>query len=175
MGQKATTIKMKATQNINYRFVCEHCKNLSRWQYFIVTNEEEAQAGGWYAHLTPEEETQLKNKVQKGLREKVDSVMTACGKHKYPFNDFCPTCGKHQSWGDNTLYQKLLEVPLCVGVLTAAVLWMTSLLETSFSLWVILGSTGVTLIATLAYVIWRKVQISDITKKFFPEIDWSGK
>jgi len=126
------------------------------------------------ACLTPDEERQLKDKAEKGLQEEVNGVMAACRAHKYPFSDICPTCGKHQSWGVDKFFQKLIEVPVSVCILVTALLWMTSLLETGFSLWIIQGSTGVSLICLIIYVIWQNTNFR-YHKKYSPEIDLSGK
>ncbi len=173
MGQKVTTFKASAVYPIRYRFTCEHCGYSGGWRPYTFTNEEQMTAGGWNARLTPEEENELNKKVSEGLQRKVSDAMNACRRQRYPFDDVCPRCKKHQSWGNHTLYQYIVVVPVCVAVLLVGLFWMTSLLEKDFGWWVILAVTGASLLGTIVYVLWRKAQTGGVANKRLPEIDWS--
>ncbi len=173
MGQKATTFKVKAIRTIKYRFTCEHCMRPSGWMSFTFQSEEQAVADGWNARLSAQEEKTLNDKATLDVEEKLSYAMRAAQKRKYPFSDLCPYCSKHQSWGNNALYGYLLSVPVCVCVLTAAFLWMFSLLDNDFALWAIIIATAGSLVATLAYVVFRTKQTAKTAKRHLPEIDWN--
>lgn len=173
MGQKETTFKASAVYPIRYRFTCEHCGYSEGWRSYVFTNEEQLTAGGWNARLTPEEEKELNRKAAEGLQNKVSDAMTACQFQRYPFNDSCPRCKKHQSWKNRALYQYILFVPICVCTLLTAMLWMTSLLDNGFAIWLIIIVTAASLIGTLIYVFLRKIQTGNVTRKLLPEIDWN--
>lgn len=172
MGQRVTTFKASAVYPMRYRFTCEHCGYSDGWQTFIFTNEEQITAGGWNAHLTPEEESELNEKVSKGLQRKVSDAMTACQHGRYPFNDTCPRCKMHQSWKNRFLYEYVLIVPICVCALLTAILWMFSLLDKGFAIWMILIATAASLIGTLIFILLRKRQTAHV-KRLLPEIDWN--
>lgn len=172
MGQKVTTFKASAVYPIRYRFTCEHCGYSGGWRPYTFTNEEQMTAGGWNARLTPEEENELNKKVSEGLQRKVSDAMNACRRQQYPFDDVCPRCKKHQSWKNRFLYQYILIVPVCVCALLTAILWMASLLDKDFAIWLILIATAASLIGTIIYVFLRKRQTAHV-KKLLPEIDWN--
>ena len=174
MGQKVTTFKAYSAQPIQYRFFCEHCSRNSGWRSYTIHHEECLELGGWNARLSPEQEKELNAKALAELQKKIGNAMGDCQTQRYPFSDICPFCGKHQSWGNKTLCQYIFSVPVCVGTLLTAILWMTSLLDNAFAWWIILSSTAASLIGTLIYVIRRKAQTSG-TAKNIPEIDWRGK
>lgn len=173
MGQKATTFKATSIYPIKYRFTCEHCGYSGEWRSHTFSYEEQLTINGWNAHLTPGQEKELNAKAAAGLRQKVDDAIRACQSQKYPFSDICPRCKKHQSWGNHTLYQYIVVVPVCVAVLLVGLFWMTSLLEKDFGWWVILAVTGASLLGTIVYVLWRKAQTGGVANKQLPEIDWS--
>lgn len=172
MGQKVTTFKASAVYPIRYRFTCEHCGYSDGWQTFIFTTEEQITAGGWNAHLTPEEESDLNKKVSEGLQRKVSDAMNDCQRQRYPFNDTCPRCKMHQSWKNRFLYEYVLIVPICVCALLTAILWMFSLLDKGFAIWMILIATAASLIGTIIFILLRKRQTANV-KRLLPEIDWN--
>ncbi len=129
-------------------------------------------AGGWNARLTPEEESELNKKVSEGLQRKVSDAMTACQNHRYPFDDVCPRCKKHQSWKNRFLYEYILIVPVCVCAPLTAILWMFSLLDKGFAIWMMLIITATSLIGTIIFVFLRIRQTANVNK-LLPEIDWN--
>jgi len=173
MGRKATTFKAAAVYPIKYRFTCEHCGYSGEWRLHTLTHEEQLTIESWNAHLTPEQEKTLNAKVVKSLQQKVDEAIRDCHVRRYPFNDVCPRCKKHQSWGDRKMYQYIVTVPICVAVLLTGMFWMTSLLESAFGWWIVLYVTAASFFGTIVYVLWRKAQTGGVANKQLPEIDWS--
>ena len=70
------------------------------------------------------------------------------------------------------MYQYILIVPVCVCTLLTTILWMASLLDKDFAIWLILIGAAASLIGTIIYVFLRKRQTAHV-EKLLPEIDWN--
>jgi len=154
--------KENVSHIFSYRYVCEHCGNVSEWADVSVSGKN---ADEIHNKKLPE----VKNGVTRG--DYISYLPLGAGK--------CKNCGKKQSWKLGKFTSRI-SLAFYLGVIIGA---LGSLILMSVNigglLWGVLGFVGgfvlgfpIGLIISIVDYMNTKSDIEKTANRFLPEIDW---
>jgi hypothetical protein len=174
----------KASIEISYRFVCEHCRKDSGFKTYKETGP---QAGGTPVeegkNVTMRDVETLRWDAKNLLEKKINKYRVSVEKGEYPeiFDGTCPHCKKSQSWDGTGSIKNLYLYPFW-GLSFALLVFFIMLIVSWFSNWridifrptLIASAVGALfgLVLGLICVIKVKWDTKNVTQKNKPQIFW---
>ena len=148
--------KDKESHNVNHRYICEHCGELSEWKISAIT-------GQTLEDIFKTEIPQAQKEIEAGNY----AVLSA-------LDEKCQKCGRHQSWGLKGSTGFMKKSPL-IGLGAAGSLgWVF------WFFFGLLGFVAVFVVVTLFFLIFGLVGYIRVTsdmkktsQRNIPEIKWT--